>query len=471
MKEESFRIENAIMNRNGHALLKKVNFQLFSQEIIGLIFNNSDEKNTLIKFLMCELPLHYGRIYIKDTLIHPFDLPEALKKSVYVITSPTSLCKQLSIQENLYYSVFPSLFISKRKFSKKALVLMEEFGFHFDPNSPIAQLTPCECCIIELLKAHALNNSIIVLADIIGALTPNEIHIVFDLVAKLKHLGHSFILIGYETVLFEYANTIALIQDGCTIGIFNPSEIKPEYLHKLFCKYSLPIEYKNATVLSEPMLSFDDIYSDTLQNISFSLNRGEVMKIIYSDDDSAKDLIRILKGNTSIISGTIRINKKIYKLPHNNNSFEHGIGFIEDNPLTTMLFKNLTVLENMCYPLSSKVSGFWMQNKYKKSVIKSTSHLINPKYLNLSISKVPQDILYISIYAKWLLFLPKVLICINPFSISDYQINQVINQMILLLTQKGVSIIIISSTWPSLCTIEGKLYYLTQGKLVDHETP
>ena len=96
--------------------------------------------------------------------------------------------------------------------------------------------------------------------------------------------------------------------------------------------------------------------------------------------------------------------------------------------------------------------------------------LINSAYYKKSISEVSAETLYLMIYCKWLLFMPKVLVCINPFSVTDYQTNQIIRQMIEYLSARGISVIIITSYWPSLCTIKGTLKYLEGGYLKTQDT-
>jgi len=471
MKQELFSIESTSIKIKENTILNSVYVQLFAGETTAIIFNNSDEKNAFIDFLAGKLPMYSGRVHIDDKLIHKLDIPHKMKEALYVIKNPTLLNKQLRIWENLYFSSFNKLYIQKKLYLQKTVNLLMEFGLDIDPNTPIHKLTPFQCTIIEVLKAYVTNHHVIVFANVTGALDNIETKTMIDVMRYLKSLGLSFLIIGaFEEILFAHTDAISIIQNGRTIGVFNSSEFTIGTLHKLLAKYSLSLKEQQELTVNEKIFAMHHVYGHILKDVNFSLRRGDILKILYSDDESAKELESILKGGKKDFSGNIYLHYTLYQARTIKEALKLGVGFIEENPLETMLFKNLPIIDNVCYPLSNRIHSFWLRRKYLKSVMGVLDPLINSAYYKKSISEVSAETLYLIIYCKWLLFMPKVLVCINPFSVTDYQTNQIIRQMIEYLSARGISVIIITSYWPSLCTIKGTLKYLEGGYLKTQDT-
>jgi len=214
------------------------------------------------------------------------------------------------------------------------------------------------------------------------------------------------------------------------------------------------------------MLKFENVSDNILKNINFSIRRGEILKILYTDNTSADNLIGILKGVSHPTEGRIIVNKQPYTVSSISEAQTKGVCFVEENPIETMLFKKLTVMYNLCMPLANKIDWFWLRRKYCKSVKLALQDLIHPTDFEKKISELPSSIQQKIVYCKWLLFSPKVLICIKPFLISDIQVNRVTEQMINLLADKGIAVLIVTSNWPSLNSLKGKTYYLENGKLI-----
>lgn len=470
MKQEIFSIEDGCIRHKEITQLYSIYVQLFAKEATAIIFNNSEEKNAFIRFLSGDVSLYSGRLHIEDQLIYKLDAPHKIKETIFVVGKITCLNKRLSIVENLYFDSFKKLCIQKNLYVKKTAELFLEFGLDINLNIPISKLSPFQCTIVEILKGYVTNHKVIVLANVTGALDTSQTRIITNLTKQLKSLGLSFLIIGaFEEILFEQTHTVCVVQGGRTIGVFQSNAFNDATLHKLLYKYSLPIDDKQISTTRSNVFSMHHVDGTILKDINISLRQGEILKIIYSDDKSASELISIMKGNRDGISGNIYLNHKLYQTNNIQEALKAGVGFVEENPIETMLFKNLTIIDNICYPLSNKINGFWLRHKFQRSVQNTLSPFIDSKYFRKSISEVPAKTLYQICYCKWLLFMPKVLVCIDPFSVADYQINEIIRQMIEYLSARGICVIIISSYWPSLCTIKGKLKYLENGYLKEQE--
>jgi len=67
------------------------------------------------------------------------------------------------------------------------------------------------------------------------------------------------------------------------------------------------------------------------------------------------------------------------------------------------------------------------------------------KILQTPMTKLEPVILQKLAFSKWLLYLPKVVICKKPFSAVDVHMRQVTEQLLNTYTKKGIAVIILTS--------------------------
>jgi ABC-type sugar transport system ATPase subunit len=474
MKEEILRIDNGMVSVRGNTVLSSIYLQVFAGETLGIVFNNMEERDALIRLLQGEEKLVHGRFHLLEELLRGNLSGRLVKKNIFIIRETSLLLSTLSIPENIYFTRFHSFFIDSIHYRRKAQELFQEYGVDIPAGKPVKQLTNLERVTVELLKATALGCRMVVIANIIGLLNNTEQEVFLQLVTRLKQCGMAFIVIeSFQDILFEHTDNLLIIRDGRTTGMFpsrqadrnriyrhllqNPSSPAPENAEK----------GKTLFNAEEVVLKLENVSGELLRNVSFELRKGEILKILYTDNAPADHLIRLLKGTESPADGRIFVGGKPYRSSGVRDSQEKGICFVEENPAERMLFKHLSVMYNVCMPLADKVDWFWFRKNYGRSVMKTLENLIPPGYFKKRVSDLPLNMLQKIVYCKWLIYSPDIVVCIKPFSVTDIQVNQVTEQMIKLLAGKGIAVLLLSSNWPSVSTIVGDTLFLENGELVN----
>ncbi len=473
MKEEIFRIDNGQLMLKGQKIFNSIYLQVFAGETLGIIFDNMEEKNAFLKLLNGDARLSYGRMYINEEVIEGNNDDHSVKQNIFTITESSKLIKQMKIYENIFLFHSEDIFLKSGLYRKKTQMLFEHFNIDIPLNKPIPQLTSLESITIELLKAFTLDSRLIVLSNITSILNTTELITFFELVNKLKRKGVGFIVTEtFEDIVFEQTNQLCLIKNGKTIGLFNSANLNRKMIYQLLNAKQTDDSYKDigsetntSSQQREVVLSLNNIYTSVLQDISLDIRRGEILKIFYMDDESKNDLIGLLNGTIDACKGRITVNNNSYSASGIADAQEKGVCFVEENPTEVMLFKRLSVMYNLCIPLSNKVNWFWVKSRYGKSVIKTLEQLIAPSYFKKPVYMVPPSVQQKVVYCKWLLYSPRVLVCIKPFSITDVKVNQITEEMINLLADRGIAILIVTSNWPSLSDLKGDTIYLKDGRL------
>lgn len=472
MKKEVLRIENGFVKpEDSTVILTNIYLQVFTGEALGIIFYNLEEKSALIQLLRGNESLSRGRLYLNENVMSS-DTTHKLRENIFIITESSNLLSRLKIYENILIPSAKNPFINYKTYRKITLELFQKFNINITIEKPVKRLSNLERVTIELLRAYVSGCKLLVISNITGILSSTDLDSFFSLISKFKKTGISFIFLDtYEDIIFDQTDNLAIIKNGKTVGIFDSSQIDRKKIYQLL--YRDIISKDNEFFISKSsyanaenvILSFNNVSDGILDKASFDIRRGEIIKILYIDDASKNDLIGNLKGKSHAKEGQIYLNGQPYSINSIKEAQSKGVCFIEEKALDKMLFKNLNVMYNLCFHLSKKVSRFWSKRKYSKSVVKSLDGLIDSCYFKKLIFNLPPTILQKIVYCQWFLYSPKVLVCINPFSIADIKLNQTTEQMIKLLASKGISIIILTSNWPSMVSIKGKVFYLKNGKL------
>ena len=82
------------------------------------------------------------------------------------------------------------------------------------------------------------------------------------------------------------------------------------------------------------------------------------------------------------------------------------------------------------------------------------------QYFSKNVNNLPPEIIQKLIYWRWLLAMPDLVVCFNPFSIIDSNLNYIIKDMLQKMTAKGISILIVSNSWSMDIEIEGDSIFL-----------
>jgi len=197
MLEELLRIENGIIEKNGHELIKGLYLQVFKGEILGLISDNIREKQCILDVLYGSVSLDYGWVSFDEKRILNYEASQVLKNKIAIIESKSKLVNNLTIAENIFVirGGFKKYFVHKKLLYEQAAGLLSEFKLDIRPELYVGQITPLERCMVELVKAYATGHRLIVCSDLTSFLSSTDVEKVIQIILWLKKRGIGFIII------------------------------------------------------------------------------------------------------------------------------------------------------------------------------------------------------------------------------------------------------------------------------------
>mgnify|MGYP001188885859 CR=1 FL=1 len=463
MKQELFRTFNLTLTNGQNSELTNLYFQIFKGEHTGVLFNSFKERDTFAKFLSGDLCPTNGLIYYNERLVSLHDYKKISSQNFALVMETSRLMDNLSVYENLYFDKFPVLWFFNHKQKEYAKKLLSYFNLNIKVTCKVNSLSHYERITLEIIKAFSQKKTVIFLSNISSLLNPQEYKQLLQLLHNLESFGITFI-VGetFDTMLFHITKTLHIIKNGQIIRILSEPKICQDEIQKSLGSYTILNAQKVFSPKhnsSDTILQLKSVSSSFFKELSFSIRKGEILKLFCTNSKQADLLYAYLCREKKPTHGEILFqNIPLSKV--DSKLYNKQCGIILSNPRNTMVLHNMSVLDNLCLSIDRKSSGILTNSRYRKAIEVMISDEIPAQYFSEKITDVPTDIIQKIIYYRWFLAMPDLLICFNPFSIIDSNINYITKDILQKMTTKGIAVLIISNSWSMDIEVEGDSIFL-----------
>jgi ribose transport system ATP-binding protein len=225
---------------------------------------------------------------------------------------------------------------------------------------------------------------------------------------------------------------------------------------------------KRGITLSEPILRLNQISKSfpgvqALNNVSFSLNKGEVLALVGENGAGKSTLIKCLTGAQDLTSGTIEINNQTFKKMDPRQAREFGISAVYQE---LNLVLDLPVVENVFMgnnPGKGFIVNYNEMLKRAKEIFDSFGVSINPKAELRTLSPGMMQIVEI---AKAVALNLNILILDEPTASLTAKETETLFSIIERVKAEGVSVIYISHRLEEIFRICDRIVVLRDGEYV-----
>lgn len=472
MKKELIRYENMHCSMDGQTCFNGLFLRVFEGQICCVIVNNTIEKNNFLQLLYGDIKPDYGRTYYKGKKVVSFKTQEQMLKQTAFISRNKGIFSELSVAENIFVANGRTPFWKLvNPLCRLAPGLLKDLDITIPLLGEAHMLNPGMQKQVELLRAFVSGCHLAVITDIEIIMLEDQLKSFFDLVAKLKARGMSFLyVVNSSTKLYEYADEITIIKNGRTIGhMYQEESSKFQAYMKLFEKSAQNPLRKNdlsqKQIDKKTVLEFRNVKLPDLPVLNLSLNAGEVLNILYLDSTECRDILPILQGECGFEDGRILVRGKEYAFHSIHQSIRNGIAFIEARPLDEMLFADMTVLDYMAFMIQRNNKKYFLRKKYRKMTQNLLDGIFDEEDLMKKIYMASDECKLKLLYYRWIFVRPQVLVCIKPFSSVDFQMRQSTLNLLKEVLKSGIAVIIITNQIAEAYIMEGKNITLHNGTI------
>lgn len=235
-KEPLLRVIELSKRFGGVQALKKVSFNLDSQEIIGLVGDNGAGKSTLINLLMGVFPLDKGEIYFNEKKVQFSSPQESRKAGIEPVYQHTALIDLMSLWRNFFlgreitYKVGPFGFLDKKVMRKVCMDVMKDIGVHVkSADEGVDFLSGGERQSVCIGRCMYFEAKLLLLDEPTAALSVKETKRVLDFIGEVKEQGLSEIIVDHNIYhIYPVVDKFVILDRGVKIAELKKDDVSPE---------------------------------------------------------------------------------------------------------------------------------------------------------------------------------------------------------------------------------------------------
>ncbi len=456
----------------GVLALDKVSINLKPGEVHCLVGENGAGKSTLMKVLSGAIKKDSGEIFINDRKSEYSSPSESQSLGISIIYQDFKLVPELTAAENIFLGreITDSFLLNKKEMNLKAAETISQFGENINVMLPVYKLSTAERQMIEIAKAIIGNVKILAMDEPTAPLTNKEIKKLFEVIRKLKTNGVGIIYISHRLEeIFEIGDRVTVLRDGKFIHSAEMKDVDKNQLIKFMVGRELAEEYPGSKAeKGKEILKVENLSSDRINDVSFSLKKGEVLGIAGLVGAGRSELVRAIFGADKTISGKIFIDDKEVKINSPNEAIDSGIALLTEDRNLFGLFMNMSIRENISVSSLGKMMNGMFINKQKEisSSQKQFDQLkVKAPSIESSVESLSGGNRQKVVLARWLETNSNILIFDEPTAGIDVGVKFEIYNLINKLAEEGKGIIVISSELPELIGITDRIIVMCEGRI------
>ncbi|MCC8109203.1 MAG: sugar ABC transporter ATP-binding protein, partial [Planctomycetes bacterium] len=450
------RMEGITKRFPGTIALNKVKLDLRPGEIHVLLGENGAGKSTLMKILAGAYERDEGEIWIDGKSVQLGNPLAAQAAGVAIIYQELTQIPQLSAAENIYVGreIRKGPFIDWATINRNARELLAQVEADFSEKTVTRKLSVAQRQMVEIAKALSMNAKIIVMDEPTSSLTPHEVEGLFKIMNRLKEQGKGIIFISHHLEeVKEIGDRATILRDGQYINTVDVADHTIDEMIEMMVGRSLVTKYpKIHAPLGEELLRVEGMTRHgAVDNVSFSVRRGEVVGFAGLVGAGRTELCRLLFGADQKDAGKIFVDGKEVNIQSPRDAIRHGIGFLTENRKDEGLVLHMSITRNISMPILETLnrSPFgWLkiidhkadealaQEYYEKLGIRAPS--VRKKSGELSGGNQQKVV-----FAKWIASRSLILMIDEPTRGIDVGAKVEIYNLINDLAQQGVGIIMV----------------------------
>lgn len=458
----------------GVIALNDVSVDFIKGEVHALMGENGAGKSTLMKILSGVINPDSGCFEFKGKVYTKITPIQAQNIGIQIVHQELNLVSTLSVTENIYLGSFIGNGITVRfdEMRKRTQQYFDELEIRgIDPDAIVEDLTIAQMQLVEIVKAISRNVEVLILDEPTSPLTSYETELLFKIIENLKKRNVTIIYISHRmSEIYRIADRITVLRDGSKIDTRAINDVSRADLIRMMVGRDLNETYpERLTKPGEVILEATDIAGNGMRHMNLHLRKGEILGLAGLVGAGRTEFARLIYGADKMEHGTIKLEGKLVNIKNPADAVDLGIGLLPEDRKQQGVILDLSIEQNIALPVLKSISTFFTinRNKEKKIVDNHINSLRiktpSPAQLVGNLSGGNQQKVVVS---KWLASNVKVLIFDEPTRGIDVGAKQEIYQLMNQLTERGISIIMISSEMEELIGMSDRILVLREGNIV-----
>jgi ribose transport system ATP-binding protein len=453
--------------------LHSIDLDVRPGECVALLGENGAGKSTLSNIIAGVFPSDTGEMTWDGQSYAPAAPRDALDAGIGLIHQEMRLLPELSISENVFVGrqLVSGGRIDRKEMDRRAREQLQRLGLDVSPRRRVGSLRVAAQQQVEIAKALALKARLLILDEPTAALGSEETDHLFEQVDALKAQGVSFIYVSHRLEeIARICDRVVVLRDGEWVASHDTAQLPVRRLiedmvgrsiENVFPELTPPGEREALTVsgLTAPDRSFQDV--------SFTVNHGEILGIAGIVGAGRTELVRAIAGADDVESGKVSVEGKQLKPGDTRDAMNAGVVLIPEDRKAQGVVLDMSIADNVALANLESVAGpgGFISPRKVKDVASEACKIMTVK------GRVEQAARTLSggnqqkvVIAKWLERKPKIVILDEPTRGIDVGARESIYDVIVGLAAQGMAVIVVSSELEEVLGLSHRVLVLARGQ-------
>ena len=463
------------------SVLEGVDMFIKRGRIYALAGENGAGKSTLCNIISGSLSPSGGKLVFDGEEHNSFDIIQAKEKiGVRMVHQELHILPLMTISENIFIGdeIRQYGFVDKKAMNEKSAEVLEMVGLSLEPTTMVKDVEIAGRQLIEIARGINGKAQLIILDEPTSSLSSAENEKLFEIMNKLKNQGISFIFISHRLEeMLEIADEILVLKDGKKVQELDAKKTNQDEIIKHMVGRNYDDYYKRERTFkgkelfrvknlsTAPVKQKNNAYLP--QEVSFSLEEGEVLGIAGLVGAGRTELIRTIFGDLKIAAGEIIVDGKEVRIHDSSAALELGLAWVTEDRKQQGVVLSASIRDNMSLVVLKNFAKILIDDKAVTSLAHEYIERLQIKATNSEqvVSSLSGGNQQKVVLGKWLAANPRILVLDEPTRGIDVGAKAEIYKLINQLTAKGIAVIMISSELPEIIGMSDRMLIMYEGKI------
>ncbi|WP_339861807.1 sugar ABC transporter ATP-binding protein [Thalassospira alkalitolerans] len=454
-------------------VLFDVSIDLRAGEVHALLGENGAGKSTLVKILSGYHQPTEGELVLDGANVSFADSAVGEAHGVILIHQELNLAEQLTVEENIFLGreIKRGWFLDKVAMRAEAKRLLSQLQCNVDPRARIRDLAVSDRQMVEIAKALSKKADILILDEPTAVLTGREVDILFDQIRRLREQGVAILYISHKLdEIKAIADRVTVLRDGRHIITEPVAELTKDDMARLMVGRDITQMFPDrVSDTSAPIvLSVRDLsLAGQVRDASFDLHKGEVLGFAGIVGAGRTALMEAIIGLREKSSGVIERNGKPVRISSLQDAKDCGIAYLTKDRKGSGLLLNMDMRPNLTLLALEKFGRVILDRKAEEAALERAIAAFDIRAADRK-AKVgdfsggnQQKLLL----AKVMETDPDIVIIDEPTRGIDIGTKSQIYHFIGDLTDRGKSVILLSSEMPEMLGLSDRIAVMAAGRI------
>ena len=291
----------------------RVWLDIYKGEILALLGENGSGKTTLMNMLSGIYFPDEGQIFINGEEAVIRSPRDAFEYGIGMIHQHFKLVDVLTAAENIVLGLKEPGRLNMDEVAKKVKAICDTYGFEVDPCQKIYNMSVSQKQTVEIVKVLYRGADILILDEPTAVLTPQETEKLFAVLRNMRDAGKAIVIITHKMHEVEaLSDRVAILRHGQFVGDMLTAKTNAQEMTNMMVGRPVTLNIERPDPVNpKPRVEVKNLTvrdmegTVKLEDVSFTINSGEILGIAGISGCGQKELLEAIAGLQIVESGSI----------------------------------------------------------------------------------------------------------------------------------------------------------------------